>query len=317
MNSKDLLSYSEADKWQNMLQIVSKHSVRFEHNTSVQFKKLVLYRFLSENILVFLLQYIGLSFNVLTVHPLPMWLASGTACAFIFLRGMAILPGIWLGSFCAYYFANITAGIASCASTIYTLQAVLLLWFSYRYVSTSLIFHRISNFIKFILLATSITSLSSLLLSRLFYPPSFLIWLQWMLANLNGILILSCAFITWDTYFPEARSLRNINKLTFSLFYGLLLLCIIGLSLSYDPILTIGLALSTLFIILKISICFGWCGAISSVLIFGSLLNLAVFLNAPTFATEYAFSTLIFLQLILSLSVIIGLIVATYKQLAK
>ena len=98
---------AEIDKWQSMLTIVNQNLELQPFKTSktpvLQFKKMVMQRSLAENLLVFFLQYIGLKLTTFSLDPSPLWLATGTACAYLFLRGYRVLPGIWLGNFAGFY----------------------------------------------------------------------------------------------------------------------------------------------------------------------------------------------------------------------
>lgn len=303
-------------KWQRMLDIVNQHPTLIHHNLEWQFKKIFISRLLAENILVFLLQYIGLMFSTLTTHSAPVWFASGTACAFTFMRGYSILPGIWLGSFFTYYFATMSINLAWVCATVYVLQALCLRMLSYRFSCPTLIFYRGWTFVKFILCSSMITAVASLMLeffcySKLAYAEApFQLWVQWWLANFNGILIISCAIITWDIYFPQIDSLKRLNKLLLYFIYGLLLTLIIALIFSGNPQSTIFFALSTLLLCVVISTRYGWCGTITAFFLFGMLLTLASYLGAPIFVTEFPAITLIYLQLILSFETMAGILIS-------
>src|SRR5690349_20185221 len=118
-----------------------------QSNLLGQFKKCVIDRRIMENAIVFLLQYSGLMLSTLSPHPKVLALASGTACAFIFLRGVTVLPGIWLGSLIAYFFAHAGLLSALACATIDALQAYFILWFCYRFVGPTLLFFNIKKFI--------------------------------------------------------------------------------------------------------------------------------------------------------------------------
>ena len=302
----DYSSPAHTDQWQRMLAIVSQHPDQLQSNLASQFKKLFLRRLLVENTIVFLLQYTGLMISTLQSPFSPLWLASGTACAFIFLRGYSIVPGIWLGSFSAYYLAHSGIGLACGAATVLSLQAVMLLWICFRFIGPTLIFYRKLVFVKFIFCCSVLTAMTSLILAILCFS-SIQFWLQWWLADLGGILILSCAVIAWDMYFTQLDALKKLNVLTLSLSYGLLLaITMVFLSSSGSQSIA-WFGVTTLPIVLFISVRFGWCGAISAVFLLGLLLTLAVFVNAP-----YHFSPtlLIYLQLTLIIETIIGLLIA-------
>ncbi len=238
------------------------------------FKKLILRRIITENISVLLLQYMGLMLTTLTLYPTPLWFASGTACAFIFMRGLSILPGIWLGSFIAY---SLVKGPAFYAATIFTLQAAFLLMLTHRFIGPSLIFNRVKPLLKFILCSSIITAISSFLLSSSHF---FLNWL----ANLNGVLIIGFGLITLDTYFPEVDVLKQKNRLILSLVFGLLLASTLANQL-----------LLTLAFMLLIAIIYNWCGIITGLFLIGITLVFKQFFGFPI---NHLFQTIILLGII-------------------
>ena len=306
----------DKDKWHRMLLLVNQHSKQLQPNLKWQFKKLFLLRLLTENTFVFLLQYSSLNLSTLSLHASPLWLATGTSCAFLFLRGYSVLPGIWLGTFLAYYLAKAAFWLAFGCAIVLSLQAVFLRWFNYRYLlSPTLIFYRLQTYIKFILFAAALTALVSVVLIfmySLLMPHreiSFQLWLQWWLGNLNAILIFSCALITWDSYFPRSYSIKQLKKTLLTL-YTLLVLITLALSISHTPMATILLALSNLFIILLISANYGWGGAITAAFISGILLSFAAFMGAAVFNTPFVSLTFPLLQLLLCVETIIGVIFA-------
>src|SRR2546421_12693846 len=114
------------NKWQQMLLLVNQNAELLETDLKGQYKKLFLKRWFASNLLVFLLQYIGFTLNLPTLTISPMWFFTGTACAFIFLQGYRILPGLWLGNFIAYYLAKASFLLALGSASVITLQALIL-----------------------------------------------------------------------------------------------------------------------------------------------------------------------------------------------
>src|SRR5688572_28180677 len=86
---------------------------------------------LNLNIFIFLLQYMGLMQSTLSKTSAILWLGNGTALAFLFLRGLTILPGIFLGSFFAYLFIT-PMQHAFLAACIHTLEPYAILTVTYR-----------------------------------------------------------------------------------------------------------------------------------------------------------------------------------------
>jgi integral membrane sensor domain MASE1 len=272
-----------------------------QSNLLWQFKKCVIYRRIAENMLVFLLQYSGLMLSTLVSTPKVVWLASGTACAFIFLRGVTVLPGICLGSFVAYYSAHSGMLLAVECSVLFTLQVYLILWFSYRFIVPSLLFYRIKHFIKFILFSSAITAVVSILLMLCCYSTFIApVWITNWLANLNGILIVSIGLITWDAYFPEIHLLKQKNNYLY-LLYGILFISIVSFILSANILF----ALLTLPIVLIAALYYKWCGVMAAVFLIGLTLTLAA---------NFSLAMTIFLQILLIIETITALTISIVRH---
>lgn len=277
-----------------------------------QFKKLFFRRLLTENLLVFFIQYSGLNISTLQLHPSPLWFATGTACAYLFLRGFSVLPGIFAGSFLAWYLAGSGLLLALGGAALFSLQAILVRWFNYRFLRPTLIFYELRDFIKFMLFVAVLTGFLSFILFILCYSSMsstsipFQLWVQWWLANLNAILIFSCAFITWDAYFPSSYSMKQPNKMQLLLNGGLIFFTVV-LMFSCNPVVTLCFALLNLVLVVAISALFGWYNAMTASFLSGTLLSFAAFMAAPVFSTSFSSLTMIFLQLFLFLETVLGL----------
>lgn len=303
---------SIASKWESMLAIVNQQPEIKALTLTQQFKKLFIIRLLAENILVFLLQYSGLMFSTLCTHPSLIWFATGTSCAFIFMRGVSILPGVWLGSFIAFLLLKFTLLVSCAYASIFVLQAYALLWLHYRFISPTLIFYHATSLLLFILCSSSVTGLSSLLFAKLFYSthPTNIThlqcWIHYWLANLNAIIILSCALITWDAYFPQIQHVKKLKKtFLYTLFITLFIATCI-LMLNHNLVLMSTVILLNVAII---SYRYHWCGAITAIFILGFMLSLGITLDAPLFATPFSFVKLIYLQLYLLTVAVTGLLI--------
>jgi hypothetical protein len=196
---------------------------------------------------------LGVSLTTISVQPYPVWFASGTACAFLFMRGTTTLPGICLGTFVAFYMAN--AGFLrsiECAM-LFALQSYVLLWWNYKNKNVTLVFSRFKSFLSFTISTLTITALCSTLLVKLCDTSDYL---SWWLANFNGILIIGCALMTWDAYFTQKEDLRRLNK-------GLLITLLLALLVASFTLKTICILVLTI----AISILYGWCGAITALCI--------------------------------------------------
>lgn len=311
MNSNHPQKTINEDKWQHMSLIVAHH---LHHDSVVQldkqFKTLSIKRFIAENLLLCLLQYTGLMLMTLSYPPAPIWFASGVATAFVFMRGVSILGGIWLGSFFAYSFTHIGFVLAFDCATIDTFQSFLLLWLTHRFITPTLIFYRFYTFMKFLLCASLLTALTALLLelacySHMHHPiTAFQMWVQWWLANLDGILIISLAIVTWDFYFPDVNHIKNLNKIALSLSFGMILVLSIVLINSSTPLLIILSVLFTLPVLVFISLNYGWSGAVAAMFMLGFILNFSAYFNTSLFSANLPATTFILIQLLLGLAVV-------------
>ncbi|MHB1947756.1 MAG: MASE1 domain-containing protein [Gammaproteobacteria bacterium] len=267
----------QVNKWQRVFNIVSQHPDFLQQNINLQMQRLFLSRLLAENILAFLLQYMGLMFSTLTPTPFPLWFAAGTSCAFIFLRGSTILPGIGLGSFFAYYMANSGISIALGSATVFVCQAQALLWISYRLIYPSLLFYKTTELFTFFFFSALVAAISVFLLVTMYIytlpnPIDVLqLWLQWWLADLDGILIIASALVTADAYFPQIQDLRKLNKVMLSLLLGVWVVVIIGIMVCDSAVLSSLLAILSLVLIVFIARYYGWCGNIAAVCLFALL----------------------------------------------
>lgn len=303
------------NKWQRMADIVNQHGE--PEPTEWQFKKLCASRLLVENILTFLLQYIGLTLvDGLTSQTLiPLWFASGTACAFVFMRGLSVLPGIFLGCFSAYYLSTHLFAQSSASAAIDTVQAFLLFWFSHRYISPTLIFYTVRKWMQFVICSFIVTAISTLAL--LFFHHrlhNVELSISWWLGNLSGVLVFALTILTWDFYYLQMDDIQKINKLKIISYYGLLFVSVLILLCSQHFTFSV----ITLAMTLLISLEFGWCGAIIAVFIFGLLLNFSTYVSTPLFANSFARINLIYMQSILIITTIIGLAVAmSFKDYAR
>jgi hypothetical protein len=314
MSLKNPLSIPISEKWNQMLLIVNQHRMLLQPNLAQQLKKLFVQRFITENIFVFIIQYIGLNLGTISADAAPLWFATGTSCAYLFLRGNTILPGMWLGTFSAYLLAKSGVLIAMGCATVFTLQAVLLLRFCYRFLGPTLIFYSLKKFTVFILYTALLTAVSSFILLSLCYTSissgetALQICLQWWLANFNGILIFSCAFVTFDAYILDLYASKNLKNPI--LIIGFLLVLIIALIFSHTLISASALALLITLVTIYISLCFGWCGSITAAFLSAILLSFAGFFNSPLFSIYSGSVTLLSLQLYLCINTMIALSLA-------
>lgn len=321
MDQELFVSTDAMHKWHRMSVIVSQHADSLHRTVAQSSNKLLIIRSLSENFLIFLLQYSGLMFSTLTDYPSPIWFASGTSTAYLFLRGTSVLPGIWLGTLLAYFLANFSVGVACIVASVFSLQALLLLKLCYYYTGPSLLFHQRKAFLHFVLLCSVLTALISfplvylLFVSRQLLVSPLQIWLQWWIANLNGIVIFSCALITWDAYFPQISSLKKINLPPFIILLFISCCLLVTILLSHQSNILIPCFLINLILMSMISIYYGWCGAIAA--LFLSALFISVLLSMHII-THNLLSITLFLPISLCIQAILGLFLGiSYLQKSK
>jgi len=177
------------------------------------FKRLVIQRIILENIIAFLLQYIGIMMHTMSPGIAPVWFDTGTACAYTFMRGYTVLPGIWLASILACYTASSGIVVASLCASLLVLQAFLLVFVTRCYIGPTLLFYRLKTLAAFIITSGIITAtITMALLFICFSSQNFQLGCQSWLANLNGVLIFGSALIIWDTYFPSGFAGMRYGK---------------------------------------------------------------------------------------------------------
>jgi integral membrane sensor domain MASE1 len=304
--------------WQQLQSIVSQ-SAAISQNPHP--KKNLFSRVIAENILAFLLQYIGLMISTLSPHSSLIWFATGTAIALIFLRSYAILPGIFLGSMIAYVFTTGSLSLSGIAALIYTLQTGVLFLICHRFIYPTLIFYNTKKFLNFTFCSLCLSGIFSFLLllsCYWFFKPEnklfFTLWMQWWLANLNGILTFSFIIIAWDTYFPEINQLKKILHAKASILFILLIMT--SFVLLFTKIVSLIFVFTIFIFILSyvISKNYGWQGAISAIFIVCIQLNMGAILNAP-FLAETAIPLLFFEALIFFQAFLVLFIASQYNSM--
>lgn len=299
------------DKWHQLstfIQPISSHD-------ACHFKNIFYKRLLTENLLVFLLQYAGLTLSTLSSNDFPVWFATGSSCAFIFLRGYSILPGVWLGSLLAYILLKINFWVSCGCATIFTMQAFILFWGSCRFIKPTLLFVAVSTYLKFIVYCSLITGFAAYFLQVACHSllnahsSTFQLWLHWWTANLNGVLILSFPLIALDAYFPQISEFQRMNKLKIFLNFGLLLMVILALLMS-QKLLTISLFSVVIFLLVaQISARYQWSGAMLAVFLLGFLLSLGALLGSPLFLV-IGMQNILLMKFYLALTAILAAILA-------
>lgn len=304
------LEEQNSQQWHKLISLVKPHSQNSGFiKRKQQLNKLFFNRLLAENCFAFLLQYTGLILAPPSLYPIPLWFASGTAFAFVFIRGYTLLPGLYLGSFVAYYLTKFDPLICIYCATLLTLQPFVLSKLCYRFISPGLIFYHSMKLLQFIFVCFLVTGIVSYLLFLLtfFEFPNPLLWLQWWLADINGILIFSFALVTLDSYFPDFYLLKKINKFHLLFLYGSLLLVTFCLVLCHATLSALVLNILSLTIIIIISTYFSWCGGVAALFLFGLFYGLAANLQAPLFLFNNGI-LLIELQGLIFIGIIIALL---------
>lgn len=279
-----------------------------------QFKKMVLIRLFLNNSLAFILQFAGLAISTLST-PLPfIWFASGTSCALCFLKGPRILPGIFLGSWLAYYLSNAGLKLASTSALLFVLQIIILLKISYLLRYPSLLFYKKKHFIQFILMTIIFTGIFSLCLNLIGYPllnnttfSFWQTWICWWLANLNGTVIFSLALMFCDAYFPESDSLSKQDISIFTLYCLISLVLVLGLLSSHQPILIILFITLICFMVQLISLYQGKLSVIFIMFLLTFSLGLSNLYGAAIWHNSFAWQTILYIQITIFLIYIANL----------
>lgn len=292
---------ADGDKWQQLAAFIKQHSTSLPSQLVPNLNKIFLIRLLIENLFVFLIQYAGLNFSMTAQSPT--WFASGTACAFLFMRGPSVLPGIWLGSYVACFFAIGAPQLSIIYATIYSLQAFLLMWIAHRTDNPTLLFNRRRKFIKLIIYYSLVTAITTFLLQLMCHRYLHSYYIDW-LGNLNGILLITFPLITLDAYFPEVHLLRQINKLSISICYIFLGFACVTLMCSHSLWLTISLVAIISLLLITISTLYNWCGMIAATFMMGILISMSFFIFDLNISTE----RLVFFQIFLMVETLSGLI---------
>lgn len=201
----DISTYPE--KWRRISSIIAQYPAI---NLVSQYKYLVIKRLLVGNIFACLLQYICLTTSTLLSTTSVAWLATGAACGMLFLRGYRVLTGIWLGCFFAYDLASHQLILSCQCATVFAIQAYLLTWITRRYMSPSLVFYHAHKLLIFSLISGGLTAITSFILIWLCGKPLSL-WLEWWLANVNGVLIVSIAWVATDTFYTYGGKSFNAH----------------------------------------------------------------------------------------------------------
>lgn len=274
-----------------------------DENSQKIYRKLIITRFLSANFFVFLLQLIGTVLSyALPFQPLSA--ATGTAFAYLYLRGIRILPGLLMASFLIPLFITrqYTISLLFTLKTFFISYGLLLLL--YRFTNPSLIFNKIWHWLRFFILASAICFLSNLL--------NYNSGIEWLI-DLNGILVISLAIVTIDAYFPDIKELHRLKTRIHLHLYGIMFfLCLLQV---FFVNIHLALVIASLNMLIYLYLCYknGWCGCMSALCLQGIVYQLAALLNAPAFMSPYyvLIASSITLNALLGLS--LSLYTSTYR----
>ncbi|MBA3662433.1 MAG: hypothetical protein H0W64_11940 [Gammaproteobacteria bacterium] len=178
----------------------------------ITFSTLRWYRFSYANALSFLIHYSGLMISLQSPQVLPISLAAGTACALTMMRGLRILPGIMLGTFCAFNFSTLPHAPSLLATAYYCLLPLSVLSLSYQFFNPILLFNNTQQFLKWLSAVALIIAALSGLYIILQHPHAlfpFRLWVLTGLGSLSGLLVFSLGITIWDAYFPMSSELTR------------------------------------------------------------------------------------------------------------
>lgn len=290
---------------QTLLSIVGK-----ECQPVPSFKKTQYIRLAAENALVFLLQYLGLMLSVFIPFDSPAWLASGTACALIFLRGYTILPGLWLSTLITFLSQESGFVTANAAAAIFTLQTFII-YILHRYLLLpTLVFYHFRLLIASLICFGLTTAAASLALLKSYSLP-LLLWPNWWLANFNGAILFSYLLIALDAYFPQLEPFKQQRYLYLLVTAGFILLNVFlittSTTLTYLPFIILTCLVGYL------SYALNWCGIISILSLIAFLFDIAAYMNASLFTNQSSNLPSI-LMAWLSILMVITLTLNMFKQ---
>lgn len=293
MNLKKSETSLDTEACNQMQFFVKQHLHQMPPDLTKQFKKLFIQRFISENIFIFIIQYIGLTLGTVSLNPTPLWLATGSSCAYLFLRGYSVMPGIFLGTLCAYLLAKAALWTAFLCASLFVLQAILLFMFCYRFLGPTLIFYNLKSFTLYILYTLILTGLISYLLLSTCYTalsttkPMLELGLQWWLANFNGVIIFSSGLLTLDAYFLDFYKTDHLKNKIWLL--GIFFILIAALLLSSSTTTIVFLGCMILLFTACVSFFYHWCAALGLCFLLGIILCFAILFDAPLFTSTLPF----------------------------
>ena len=312
MNTKTITDSLETSRWQHMLAILSERDPLFSSHFHSD-TKLVISRRFTENAFVLLLQYMGIMFSTLTPHPAPLYFAAGTGCAFLFLRGVSILPGILTGSLLAYVLAGIAFMTAMNLAVIDVLQAGILYWIACRYIQPTLVFYQLKRYLLWLACLMFITACMSLARITVIHHMTMHAWLQNNLCNMNGVLIVGTSIMTFNFYFAECIAIRLRHQMKWLGFTCCLAVLVILLLFSPQHSLLFAGCLS-LLCMMFIIIAADWTAISAALFLLGLLLNLGAFMDAPLFLSHETDNMLPILAAGLTIISIAGFTIAILRQ---
>lgn len=175
----------------------------------LSYRSIALRRLLSETIIVTLLQLIGFTTSTFIPVPTPIWLGTGTACAFIFLRGYHVIIGIILGTFLACTLQRISLPSSILFTSLVILQT-LSIFYICQFLTPTPVFYKRFTFLVFCLINIFNALVFSYLLTLCVPLNGYLLNYT---ANLNGILIVPLFFAAIDANFPEWQNSTPMNRL--------------------------------------------------------------------------------------------------------
>ena len=168
------------------------------------YRRLYLYRRITEFVIITLLQYTGLTLGTIHYEAIPLWPASGVAVAMVFFRGERIWPGLFFGSVLAYWVNHVPLGVSLLASALHLLEALMIKRCTHKIIGAFLPVQHAASILKFYLVSAGISFVISGTLLALINPDAFwphLIISQWLtlwLANFGGIVVFAPACLIWD-----------------------------------------------------------------------------------------------------------------------
>jgi len=141
----------------------------------------------------------------------PLWVPVGVALSALFLRGNALLPGIFCGILLSYLTNNFSGAQALAQSFLFVTCLFSLRILGLRWIGPIAPLSRVSVLWKFLALTSVICAVHVLLFYTLLHdlPPSLSFWYRGWLGEMLGIVCLTPLCLMFDPFVPSTYFQRK------------------------------------------------------------------------------------------------------------